>query len=47
MWLELQEGYSRKRKLLLEQVQELQTNNYNIDLVYIKNSELKLEDSKF
>ena len=46
MWIQLEEGYSRKRKLLLEQVQELQNNNYNIDLVYLKNSELKLEDSK-
>jgi indoleamine 2,3-dioxygenase len=46
MWLELQEGYSRKRKLLLEQVNELQNNSYNIDLVYMKNSELQLEDSK-
>ncbi len=45
-WIQLEEGYSRKRKLLLEQVQELQNNNYNIDLVYLKNSELKLEDSK-
>jgi hypothetical protein len=36
----------KKRNLLIEQVNELRKIDYNIDFVYMKNSELELEDSK-
>jgi indoleamine 2,3-dioxygenase len=40
----LEEGYNRKKKLLLEQINELKTVNYDIDIVYMKNDELNLND---
>jgi len=46
LWSQLSEGLDRKQKLLIEQVNELKNINYNIDLIYLKNDELKLEDSK-
>jgi hypothetical protein len=39
-------NYNKKRSLLIEQVNELRKIDYNIELVYMKNSELELEDSK-
>ena len=42
----LEEGYNRKKKLLLSQVNELKEINYNINLVYMKNDELNLDDTK-
>ena len=39
------EGLPRKQKLLLDQVNELKNANYDINLVYMKNQELKLEDA--
>jgi len=44
LWLNLSNSYSRKKHLLITQINELQKINYNIDLVYMKNSELNLED---
>ena len=44
MWLELNDSYPRKRKLLEEQIKELQSNEYNITTIYEKNKELNLED---
>jgi indoleamine 2,3-dioxygenase len=46
LWLNLQGSYSKKMDLLMEQVNELKKIDYNIELVYMKNSELALEDSK-
>ncbi len=46
LWLTLHDSYNKKRSLLMEQVNELKKIDYNIELVYIKNSELALEDSK-
>ena len=46
LWSQLSEGLERKQQLLIEQVNELKNVNYNIDLIYLKNDELKLEDSK-
>jgi indoleamine 2,3-dioxygenase len=46
LWCELSEGLERKQQLLIDQVNELKNINYNIDLIYLKNDELKLEDSK-
>jgi hypothetical protein len=46
LWSQLSEGLDRKQKLLIEQVNELKNVNYNIDLIYLKNNELNLEDSK-
>ena len=46
LWLTLQSSYSKKRSLLMEQVNELKKIDYNIELVYMKNSESALEDSK-
>ena len=46
LWTQLNEGLERKQQLLIEQVNELKNVNYNIDLIYLKNDELKLEDSK-
>jgi len=44
MWLALNDSYPRKRKLLEEQIKELQNNEYNITTIYDKNKELNLED---
>jgi indoleamine 2,3-dioxygenase len=46
MWINLYEGYGRKKQLLLDQVKELENINYDINLVYMKNEQLKLEDDK-
>ena len=46
LWLNLQSSFNKKMELLMEQVNELKKINYNIELVYMKNSELALEDSK-
>ena len=46
LWLNLSNTYHKKRSLLVEQVNELKNIDYNIELVYMKNSELNLEDSK-
>ena len=46
LWLTLSSSYSKKKDLLVEQVNELKKIDYNIELVYMKNSELALEDSK-
>ena len=46
LWLNLSSTYSKKRDLLVEQVNELKKIDYNIEFVYMKNSELNLEDSK-
>jgi len=46
LWLNLHGSYSKKMDLLMEQVNELKKIDYNIELVYMKNSELALEDSK-
>ena len=45
-WIQLSGGYDKKRRLLIEQVNELRKIDYNIECVYMKNSELELEDSK-
>ena len=45
MWIKLRDEYASKRELLLTKVNELQKANYDINLVYTKNAELKLEDS--
>jgi indoleamine 2,3-dioxygenase len=42
----LQNEYNLKKKLLLEQVNELKKIDYNIEFVYMKNSELNLDDTK-
>jgi indoleamine 2,3-dioxygenase len=46
LWITLNNGYNKKRGLLVEQVNELRKIDYNIEFVYMKNSELDLEDSK-
>ena len=46
IWLTLTSDYNKKRSLLIDQVNELRKIDYNIDFVYMKNSELDLEDSK-
>jgi hypothetical protein len=46
LWNDLSEGLKRKQTLLKDQVNELTNVNYNIDLIYLKNNELNLEDSK-
>ena len=46
LWLTLSNDYNKKRSLLMEQVNELRKIDYNIEFVYMKNSELDLDDSK-
>jgi indoleamine 2,3-dioxygenase len=46
LWITLQSSFSKKKDLLVEQVNELRKIDYNIEFVYMKNSELELEDSK-
>ena len=46
LWRQLSEDFKKKQQLLIEQVNELKNVNYNIDLIYLKNDELKLEDLK-
>jgi hypothetical protein len=43
---QLSKSLERKQQLLIDQINELKNINYNIDLIYLKNDELKLEDSK-
>jgi indoleamine 2,3-dioxygenase len=43
---DLIEGLERKQQLLIVQVEELTKIDYNINLIYMKNSEMHLEDSK-
>jgi hypothetical protein len=42
----LKNDYCTKKNLLLEQVNELKKIDYNIEFVYMKNSEMKLDDTK-
>jgi indoleamine 2,3-dioxygenase len=46
LWNKLKNEYLNKKELLLSQVNELKKCDYNVNLVYLKNSELKLEDAK-
>jgi indoleamine 2,3-dioxygenase len=46
LWDKLSNSYMNKKKLLLDQVNELNNINYNIDMVYNLNKEMKLEDKK-
>jgi len=46
LWYQLSKSLERKQQLLIDQINELKNINYNIDLIYLKNDELKLEDSK-
>ena len=46
LWLNLHSSFNKKMDLLMEQVNELKKIDYNIEFVYMKNSELALEDSK-
>jgi indoleamine 2,3-dioxygenase len=46
IWIKLRDEYNAKKELLMEQVNELKKSNYDVNLVYMKNVELKLEDSK-
>jgi indoleamine 2,3-dioxygenase len=44
LFTSLEESYNRKKKLLLDQITELKSINYDINVVYMKNDELKLND---
>lgn len=46
LWNKLRNEYALKKELLLSQVSELKKSNYDVNLIYLKNVELKLEDSK-
>ncbi len=46
LWIKLRNEYALKKELLLSQVSELKKSNYDVNLIYLKNAELKLEDSK-
>ena len=46
LWMNLSSTYHKKKSLLVDQVNELKNIDYNIELVYMKNSEQNLEDSK-
>lgn len=46
MATDLVQGLPNKQKLLIDQVNELKNVNYDINLIYIKNQEMKLEDSR-
>ena len=43
---DLVQGLPNKKKLLVDQVNELKNANYDINLIYMKNQEMKLEDSR-
>ena len=45
LWNNLNDGLERKQELLISQVNELKNVNYDINLIYMKNNEMKLEDS--
>lgn len=40
------DGFKNKQKLLIDQVNELKNANYDINLIYMKNQEMQLEDSR-
>ena len=44
LFTSLEESYNRKKQLLLDQITELKSINYDINVVYMKNEELKLND---
>lgn len=46
LWERLSNSYINKKKLLLDQVSELNNINYNIDMVYNLNKKLNLDDNK-
>jgi indoleamine 2,3-dioxygenase len=46
LWLSLSNDYDSKKNLLIEQVNELKKIDYNINLVYMKNCEMNLDDTK-
>ena len=43
---ELDSSLERKQKLLMDQVNELKNASYDINLIYMKNQEMQLEDSR-
>lgn len=45
-YTELDSSLERKQKLLLDQVNELKNASYDINLIYMKNQEMQLEDSR-
>ena len=46
LWLALSNEHSAKNYVLIEQVNELKKIDYNIQFVYMKNSEMNLDDTK-
>ena len=46
LWLTLSKDHISKKNLLVEQVNELKKIDYNIQFVYMKNSEMNLDDTK-
>jgi indoleamine 2,3-dioxygenase len=46
LWLSLSNDYTSKKNLLIDQVNELKKIDYNINFVYMKNSEMNLDDTK-
>jgi indoleamine 2,3-dioxygenase len=46
LWLSLSNDYTSKKTLLMDQVNELKKIDYNINCVYMKNSEMNLDDTK-
>ena len=46
LWLALSNEHSAKKYVLIEQVNELKKIDYNIQFVYMKNSEMNLDDTK-
>jgi indoleamine 2,3-dioxygenase len=45
LFTSLEESYNRKKQLLLDQITELKSINYDINVVYMKNEELNLNDN--
>lgn len=46
LYTELDSSLERKQKLLMDQVNELKNASYDINLIYMKNQEMQLEDSR-
>jgi hypothetical protein len=46
LYTELYSSLERKQKLLMDQVNELKNASYDINLIYMKNQEMQLEDSR-
>ena len=46
LYRELDSSLERKQKLLMDQVNELKNASYDINLIYMKNQEMQLEDSR-